>query len=292
MGDGSLKIVKLYGGLGNQLFQYAFGCFLRKQGYQVRYYSEPHISVSTFDIEKIFHNILFADDIQLSSLNYTFFNRLQYRICRSLWRRFPGIRPDVLVENGSQYQNDVLHYRIYDGYWQSWRYITQEFSEKLYVEVSKMAQDSCYNNQLCSENTVLLHIRRGDYLRKDNRLLFASVDSTYYSSAIQYMCNHVADPVFYVFSDDIVWAREEFSAQLLVSDNIRLVFIDESDTLRSFSLMSACQHAIIPNSTFSWWAAWLISNSDKIVISPKQWYLDNKMNANTCNLIPSDWLRM
>jgi hypothetical protein len=97
----------------------------------------------------------------------------------------------------------------------------------------------------------------------------------------------VADPVFYVFSDDIAWAREN------IRSSRPLVFMDNDGDVsaqQDLRLMSACRHHIVANSSFSWWGAWLNPRDDKKVIAPKRWFLDASMATD--DLVPATWIRL
>lgn len=108
----------------------------------------------------------------------------------------------------------------------------------------------------------------------------------YYRAAIQYIAERVMQPNFFIFSDDIAWVRKNLNF------NYPCSYVDINHGLESYNdmrLMSLCKHNIIANSTFSWWGAWLNSNSEKIVIAPKQWFA-NGMPAD--DLIPQGWVKL
>ena len=106
----------------------------------------------------------------------------------------------------------------------------------------------------------------------------------YFERAIQYMKEHMDTPVFYVFSDDMDYVKE----------NIKLedaFYIDGNrgnDSWQDMFLMSSCNHNIIANSTFSWWSAFLNSHDNKIVIAPKRW----RYYFETDDVVPEEWIRM
>ena len=121
-------------------------------------------------------------------------------------------------------------------------------------------------------NLTSVHIRKGDYINKNNKNIFNQLGTKYYMESISYIKNMVSKPFFFIFSDDYNW----------VKDNIKLphneyILMDHSlDSLIDFKLMSLCQHHIIANSTFSWWPAWLKDeNRGDIVIAPKKWLNTN-----------------
>lgn len=122
------------------------------------------------------------------------------------------------------------------------------------------------------ENSVSVHIRRGDYLLRKHSKIHGLCSLEYYLQAIQFIKSKSKDPVFYFFSDDIPWARENFC-------NPSYKFVDcnsGSNSCLDLYLMSQCKHNIIANSTFSWWGAWLNRNKEKIVVAPSVWFNDQK----------------
>ena len=98
----------------------------------------------------------------------------------------------------------------------------------------------------------------------------------------------VANPTYFIFSDDIEWCENNFS----FLNNV--VFVTHEYAGKKFSsylqLMINCKHYIIPNSTFAWWAVWLNKGKDKIVIAPNKWYTYYQFNLN--DLIPSTWITL
>jgi Glycosyl transferase family 11 len=133
-----------------------------------------------------------------------------------------------------------------------------------------------------ARNSVSLHIRRGDYTLDAEGNVALPID--YYSRAIADLKSSLRDPTFFVFSDDIEFARRSLRAEL------SSVFVDHNDSFSAHEdlrLMSSCRHHIIANSTFSWWAAWLGTDATKIVIAPRRWMVGNCPPIN--DLFPSAW---
>ena len=129
-------------------------------------------------------------------------------------------------------------------------------------------------------------MRRGDCVAnpKNAYIGFCSLD--YYKAAINQMMNKIKDPVFFIFSDDIDWVKNNL---LFASQSI---FVDHNKNTESYNdmrLMSLCKHHIIANSSFSWWGAWLNPNPDKLVIAPKNWF---RNGINDRDLIPVEWTRL
>jgi hypothetical protein len=175
-----------------------------------------------------------------------------------------------------------------DGYWQSDLYF-KDIRNILLSELQPIAKPGKENQALLEkmeeENSVALHIRRGDYLSNPLAAKHHGVCPLhYYQEAIQIIVSKVQNPHFYVFSDDLEWAKKNLDLQFPV------IFVGNNKGDQAFQdlrLISNCKHQIIANSSFSWWGAWLNLNPDRIVIAPKKWFLVDK---DTSTLFPSDWL--
>ena len=179
----------------------------------------------------------------------------------------------------------AMSFGFLKGYWQSEKYFKNAeglIRQKLSFPEITDAVNKETLQRIQSSNSVSLHVRRGDYLT-DGRA--CTLGLNYYNAAISHLKEKTKDLVFYVFSDDIEWARQ----------NVReasTVFINGNKGDKSYidmQLMSACKHNIIANSSFSWWAAWLNNNASKIVIAPQIWMPDMK---NTRDLIPESWVQL
>jgi len=181
------------------------------------------------------------------------------------------------------------NYAIFDGYWQSEKYfidikniITEELSlKKKYIdEIEKNLINKIKNN-----NSVSIHIRRGDYVNdKTTNLHHGTCPLDYYHRAIKIILANNKKSIFFIFSDDIDWVKK----------NLKLLhpsfFISGNKDYEDLFLMSLCKHNIIANSSFSWWAAWLNNNPNKTVAAPKKWF--NNPHQNTKDLIPKPWIKI
>jgi hypothetical protein len=152
--------------------------------------------------------------------------------------------------------------------------------------VSKSKQEII--NEIMDTNSVSLHVRRGDYLINPRaKQLLVVCDAEYYLKSVEIMSSKVERPHFYIFSDDIKWAKENIIMPF------KTTFVGENGPRKSYEdlrLMSLCKHNIIANSSFSWWGAWLNENPNKIVIAPKQWFRSSE--KDTKDLIPESWLKI
>lgn len=218
----------------------------------------------------------------LASLNVGFYGRLINMIFKT-----------ITVPENFIYYEDVFDHKkencLYQGTWQSEKYflhttelIKKEFSFKDYL-LSDYTKSM--SSKIISDNSVAIHVRRGDYLNKEYGNGFSGcTDIDYYTRAINYMCAKLGNPHFYVFSDDTEYIRKHFCGY-------DMVIVDGNkgkDSWQDMYLMSICKHNIIANSSFSWWGAFLNANSDKIVIAPKRWWYTFEKD----DVVPEQWLRI
>lgn len=298
-------IVKLYGGLGNQLFQYALGRHLAEKNSTIL-----KLDLCNFQIDKLRKYELHCFKIlhQIASLNEIEAIKCEnkYRLCRltSKIRMKLGFSyskifdfynlPIIIKEKKFSFDSSVLETKgnIYiDGYWQSEKYFSVIKNILLSELVIKYEQD-LKNKELakliCNTESVSLHIRRGDYVHDQLTNLYHGLCSfDYYQKAVDQIVQKIPNCHFYVFSDDPLWVRENFKL------DYPLIIVDHNNINTNYEdlrLMSLCHHNIIANSSFSWWGAWLNKNPEKIVYAPEKWFNDKKLD--TSDLIPGSWLKI
>ena len=143
-----------------------------------------------------------------------------------------------------------------------------------------------YLHKILNSNSISIHVRRGDYLTNIAAFNVHGVcSSSYYIHAISHLKSLMKNLEFFVFSDDVVYSK-------LIFKGLRnITYIENNIAEHSYldmALMSACKHNVIANSTFSWWAAWLNKNQNKVVIAPSKWFKTSKYS--TTDLFPSDWI--
>lgn len=289
-------ILRLSGGLGNQMFQYAAGLALaRRHGAELRFdldWFEANRLHQGLELARVFRlKLPMASRLDrrkiLGWFAYPMLRRIVSR--RSLpflrpsrfvvepyfhyWQRFEGLPADVYI----------------DGYWQSERYfapISDEIRRAFQFVLPMDARSGGLAQKMASEISVSLHVRRGDFFRERRVSSVHGVDLTgYYKKAVQAFIERLANPHFYIFSDEPEWVRQHLdiaSACTIVDHN------HGADSYRDMQLMSQCKHHIIANSSFSWWGAWLNPNPDKIVIAPRQWFKVSYFD--TRDLYPPDWI--
>ena len=202
----------------------------------------------------------------------------------------------VINENYFEYNENLMMFKppLYlSGYFQSEKYF-YEHRKIIKDQYSLLLTHSSFDfyktcDLIFDVNSVSVHIRRGDYvgdLKTNNFHGVCSLD--YYYQAFNYINKRIDNPIFFVFSDDILWAENN-----LDNSNYNLVFpkvFENSNSGTDMILMSKCKHNITANSSYSWWSAWLNENPNKITIVPKNWFLDKSIN--TGDLIPESWVQM
>lgn len=291
-------IFHVLGGLGNQMFQYAAGRSLSyKHGVQL------FLDVSDFgdydlhqgyEIARIFN--CSAKTIRSCQLR-DFMGWRSLKFARRLLRLpyASMLRGEkFIVEPHFHYWTEFLSlsYDLYlCGYWQSEKYF-EAISDVIHSDfefiLPLMSKNEDIASQMSNSHSVSVHVRRGDYVTNITTNMVHGVCSReYYLAAIEYISQRVDNPVFYFFSDDMSWVKQN----LLVNHQCK--FIEHNSGAQSFNdmrLMSLCQHHIIANSSFSWWGAWLGKNREKIVVAPERWFL--LPNINTEDVCPASWVRL
>lgn len=265
-----VKIIMLSGGLGNQMFQYAFCLSMRAKGYKCRIDNTLYYAFKMhngYELLKVF-------GIEEECPSPSALKKLWIRYLRSRHPRFLVTR-DKPYKYCSEVYDSKTPYLM--GDWLSYRYFEdiQEEIRQTYTfqHTSPITMDAASDMQSC--NSVSLHIRRGDYLMLPN---YCVCDDRYYERAIEKIMQYVDNPFFYVFSNDPEWSRN-----FLKSFGVNYKIIDWNqggDSYQDMFLMTQCKHNIIANSTFSWWGAWLNQNKNKIVVTPRKWFRNQDLNIN------------
>ncbi|MEN2284143.1 alpha-1,2-fucosyltransferase [Algoriphagus sp. SE2] len=287
--------VSVYGGLGNQMFQYALSCVLNSKGVASRisfrdfFFYKHH---NGFDLSRAFYLDLDAfGRLKLHVLNFgsafwslSIVQKILFKSFQLYSFLFENIKKEKKEFSFDEEIFNVSNSRLV-GTWQSIKYF--EGHEELLRDKFKFKDplDSINKNlseEIKNNNSVAVHIRRGDYTKSEWRNSHLVIDGPeYYLNAIRELTLELSNPVFYFFSDDIDWAKSNFK-----DSNFK--FIEHNNNDKSYLdmyLMSLCSNFIIANSTFSWWAAWLASNPKKIVFVPKPWI----KGLNTPEIYPDNW---
>ncbi|MGM0947057.1 MAG: alpha-1,2-fucosyltransferase [Bacteroidota bacterium] len=288
--------VAVFGGLGNQMFQYALAITMDSKGIPTRISTNEYLlnkHYQGFELIKSFDIPLYVSDrIKVASIS-NLFRPLLIKIKKTSYKNFLSTIFDTksrMYKEEDEFNFNEQVFLLQDSYlvgeWKSVDYFLSQ--EKLIREIYNFKkpiddQNLRLANEIELSNSIAVHVRRGNYAdssSNQNRILLDATD--YYKNAFRYIRRQVADPVFYLFSDDPVWVKEHFRGQdyRFVSHNTG------SKSYLDMYLMSLCQHFIIANSSFSWWPAWLAENSNKIVLAPNCW----KEGCPSYSNYPPEWV--
>jgi len=253
--------VNLMGGLGNQLFQYAYSRALAAQGREVYL---TNIQVVNVTDHRIYSLDGFNTIVKLHNP--------------------PPIGAAPLYESGLPFDERMLNIpepTIVYGYFQTEKYflnIEDSIRKELTLKSSLSEKAQAIAKEIQSCESISLHVRRGDYLQL---LAFhGMVEPTYYTAAIGTISQKVSNPKVFIFSDDPKWCE----------DNLTGTVIETGSKFEDLHLMSLCRHNVIVNSSFSWWGAWLNPNPDKIVVAPKRWFSAKDLDSR--DIIPDGWIKI
>ena len=291
-------IVNLIGGLGNQMFQYAVGQALaRARGQSLR------LDISGFDgyglhqgfeLLRVFtcETPIASDDELRTILGWRAAPAVRRLLARPGFTALRG--PTFIVEPHFHYWRgvcDVPATAYLQGYWQSEKYFANT-AVALRADFGFRQPMSEVNAALAERidrcMAVSLHVRRGDYVSDSRtRAVLGPCSNNYYHAAMRYVAERVQNPEFFVFSDDIVWARDNLNI------GVSCHYIDHNRGTESYNdmrLMSLCRHHILANSSFSWWGAWLNPRENKVVLAPACWFSGDERRVD--DLFPQGWVTL
>ena len=287
-----MLVVRVFGGLGNQLFQYVFGVYLNKTfgidvTYDIEHYSSNNLR------EFVLEN--YGISLQKSNKNINSkFYKFKSLTINKLYNYI--LLNNYFTDNSIKKikKNNLKNISYFNGYWQKkyfFDFVKDSFKvnlNKKHLLINYKIIETIKNDQ----NAVSVHIRRGDYLLRKNKLIFKNCSIKYFLDAEQYLLtqDELNKLNLYIFSDDMQWVQSNitFVSNCIYMTEQKFDFVD-------LYLMSMCKHNIISNSTFSWWAANLNQNDKKIIISPAQWYTNKyskKENINMNDLLPANWVKL
>lgn len=274
------------GGLGNQLFQYAFGRSIEEECGATVFFDSSSVSQKNgrqYMLDRFNTKVRMVSETARHTLRERFLQMFIEE--RKIRENDMAYTPSLLArikKGGSFYL---------EGYWQTEKYFTN-IREELLNEItlrrplSEMAER--IERDIISSASVGIHVRRGDYVTNQGAAgVHGTCGPLYYGAAIASITGKLPNPHFFVFSDDIAWVKENLPLDPAMATYVSGAGISDEEELM---LMSRCQHTIIANSSFSWWGAWLNRNEKKIVIAPKEWFRDPSKNAP--DLIPPSWIQI
>lgn len=276
-----MRLIKMTGGLGNQMFIYAFYMQMKERF--------PHVYIDLSDMMHyhVHHGYEMWDVFNTPHtefcINQSVKKVMEFLFFKTILERKQKSR-DVYA------QKHIWPLIYYKGFYQSEKYFepickkvrdTFVFDENKANERTKVLLEQIKHD----DKAVSLHIRRGDYLQPQHWKTTGSVcQLPYYKNAVQEMNKRIASPSYYVFSDDIAWVKKNLPLE-------KAIFVDWNtgkDSWQDMMLMSRCRHHIICNSTFSWWGAWLDPRKDKQVLMPERWF----SHVDTPDIYPDGWTKV
>lgn len=291
-----MLIANIIGGLGNQMFQYAFvkalalskGVEFKLDISDFEHYELHDYSLNHLDIDE---NL--ADENEVGYLKVKGRRRRKNFHKKLLTTLTIRSNTHFVEEYPYCYDKRVLKLpdSVYlQGYWNSYRYFERfraEILKDFAVKNDQMGRDLEVSKLIKDTNSVSIHVRRGDYATNANTQKYHGLCGLdYYNDAINLISQKIKDPTFFVFSDDHQWVRENLKIPYEV------VCVDHNGPDRNYEdmrLMSQCKSNIIANSTFSWWAGWLNDHEDKKVIAPEKWI---SKGIDIDHLLPLEWMKI
>ena len=278
------------------MFQYAFG-----KATSIRLEAELNILTDEYSVKSVHNgfelNRIFKLNVKIIKKNELkriigFPNQYQLRKVYSklpiFFQKNKKIFTEQNIKNWPKFEDEIGSIYL-DGYWQSENYFRQ-YTNNIREDFTFPKEISVQNlkliNQIQSQSSIGIHVRRGDYLLKKNRKILNILDREYYHKAIDILLSKYPKSFIYIFSDDIIWAKDNI--QYFYDNTIIVDHNKNNNSFEDMRLMSLVDHNIISNSSFSWWGAWLNKGPDKIVIAPSKWY----QNKNNGAIVPSSWMQI
>lgn len=279
-------LLEMTGGLGNQMFQYSLYRKLMNLGKEV--YLDTTFYRSKQGLREFELNSLKVPYEELSDKHVNQLRGYGYQ-CSIMEKvaikmhhhRLPSYYDKIDFFQPEIFDMDNIYLR---GYWQNENYfvdIKNEIKKLLLVRPlmnkKKMNIEESIKEQ---DNTISIHVRRGDYLNQKNQNVYGGIcTAEYYNKACEIIKQMIEKPLFVIFSDDIQWAKENIKEK----NSIFVEPIVGEGSYVDLYLMSQCRHHIIANSSYSWWGAWLTEKEDTKVISPQRWLLNHEGVRIACD---------
>ena len=261
--------VKITSGLGNQLFQYAFGRSLSADlntelSFDLSYFDTEYskslrhsiYALKLFNIKENIETVNFSNVKDEESSKHNYYQEVSFNELTG----FPSLNNF----------NKIQLPAYFDGYWQSEKYFIHNekiIRNDLQFKFPLNGKNKVIAEDILNHNSVAMHIRRGDYHKHPH---FGMCDTDYYNKSVSFIEKQVENPKFYIFSDDHQWVKKNIH---IPHPTYHITHNDVEKGYEDLRLMSLCKHFIIANSSFSWWGAWLSKNDDKIVTTPSPWFI-------------------
>ncbi len=289
-------VVRFIGGLGNQMFQYAFGLALSRKYHQRLYFDDTYYIKNSKPKEQF----------TVRKLELDFFPNIQFKLAPKLLKVVIHFKSRVLRKlrkeskmyfEINQIENEFVKLpnlktfslNVFNGYFQCEDYFSFIKNELIvhFAFPELEGKNKELEKKIIESNAVSIHIRRGDYVSIDHASRYHGLLSLrYYYNAINLMKEKHENLTFFIFSDDINWAKEnlKFSNEIayFISGN------RDSDSWKDMALMTKAKHHILANSSFSWWGAWL-ADFKGTKIAPSNWFNPEFANFKIEDFVPDSW---
>jgi len=298
-------ITRLSWGVGNQLFQYAVGKNLAKKNnaellLDISWFKNNNTGgtewgfvIPKFNVLAKIMDTTDTKNLGLPNMEDTsFLGKAKRKTFRLAEYYKPLHKKKIILEPCSRFCPEISKIKnscYLSGVWQSEKYfedIKDIIKKELTLRNRPTKETEVWIKKIAGCNSVSLHIRRGDYV--SNPIInqkHGVCDLDYYKKAIKIISEKEKDTIFFIFSNDIKWAKDNLKLDRPVYFVSNKIIPDYEELI----IMSKCKHNIIANSSFSWWGAWLNNNPEKIVIAPQKWF---NVSIDTSDLIPNDWTRI
>ena len=288
-------IIKIQGGLGNQLLQYSIGYCIAKDlqkevAYDVSFFEEnTKYTRRPYLLDKFTIDVRIATKDEIQKVKYPYGKLSEYYTLFKKALNKYYFKKYYIGYDKNFFAHVAKHDSLYlEGFWQSYKYYENnliELSKRISLRDTSVIDTAKNELSFNTKLPVLVHIRRGDFVGEGNSNQALSVE--YYKKAVDAFEKKVSRHTYYIFSDDITWVKQELGH--LFRDSINSVFVSTlgMKDYEEFSLMKDCQHAILSNSTFCWFSTLLTNSQDKIVIYPRDW--KNPYLNDDPDICPAQW---
>lgn len=278
-------IVNLYGGLGNQMFGYAFCLYMQKQNSQRCWWIDSYACQNPnvhngYELSKVFTRI--NTSLELSEENH----RKQSQISD---KHKTNIK-ELHLSRVQTFTSSDKPLVIYNGCWQCYPYVetcADELRQQFQFDETQLNEKSLRMLKYIRNHCIAsVHIRRGNYIEGTYEWLYGGICTiAYYQTAMRQLENILPEkPSYLFFSDDPDWVKKHFN----LPDSEIIDWNQNEESWQDLCLMAACRHHIIANSSFSWWGAWLGQHEGTLTIAPDVWY----NTTHTPDLLPPEWIRI
>lgn len=291
--------IKIQGGLGNQLFQYAVGKAVELRHllpvqYDISFLNDKtkreHFTPRDYELSVFNINPKLIENTQFAKYKYPLSAKDSLKVFLKSILRKPYFF--WLIEDDIKKIPLVTKKNVYlEGFWQSESLFAEyrkEIVQSINIKSHLLKLDNSLLEAILSKNSVSVHFRRGDYVNDTVINSHHGVCSLeYYENAVRYIQQKEKTIVLFIFSDDLEWVKNNYSP------DVETIYVNGHEGFNSYLdmvAMSQCKHNIVANSTFSWWGAWLNENPEKIVVAPEKWF--DSPNKKSNHIIPEDWVKL